>query len=206
MNEIMHSKYASQMDEIKLRANVISFMENGEGHALYLPTTVESIYLQLRKILELISMASLVANKEALEKVRPREKFGHAWHAEKLLKKIERINPDFYPHPIIETPSPTPKAKAEWKDRKGGFLSRSEFVHLYGLCGGLLHARNPFGKKIDYKDLKSAIPIWSMKIRNLLNCHTIRLVNDENLYLVHMKEERDDKVHTYTFQRISDPL
>ena len=205
MNEIMHSKYASQMEEIKLRTDVISFMESGEGHALYLATTVESIYLQFRKILELISMASLVANKEAMEKVRPREKFGHEWHAEKLLKKIERINPDFYPHPIIENPHPNSKIKADWKDRKGDFLSRSEFVHLYGLCGGLLHASNPFGKKIDYKGLKSEAPIWAMKIRNLLNSHTIRLVNDENLYLVHMKEERDDKVHTYTFQRTSDP-
>ena len=54
MNEIMHSKYASQMEEIKLRTNVIFFMESREGHALYLATTVESIYLQFRKILELI--------------------------------------------------------------------------------------------------------------------------------------------------------
>ena len=60
-------------------------------------------------------------------------------------------------------------------------------------------------KKIDYESLKLKAPIWAMKIRNLLNSHTIRLVNDENLYLVHMKEERDNKVHTYTFQRTSDP-
>ena len=35
----------------------------------------------------------------------------------------------------------------------------------------------------------------------LLNCHQIRLVDDNRFYLVHMKEERDDHVHMYTFQR-----
>ena len=51
--------------------------------------------------------------------------------------------------------------------------------------------------------------IWAMilrvgvevnkKIMNLLNNHKIRLANDEIMYLIHMKEERDGKVHGYTF-------
>ena len=206
MNEIMHSKYAGQMEEVKRRMEVINFVEGGGGHVLYMPTTVELVYLQFRKILELISMASLVANKEAMEKVyRSRRKLASYWNAEKLLKNIDKINSDFYPHPIIENPSSNPKIKSEWKSREGDFLSRNEFVRLYNLCGSLLHANNPFGKEIDYTALKLEIPIWRIKIKNLLNSHTIRLVNDENLYLVHMKEERDDKVHTYTFKRTSDP-
>jgi len=46
---------------------VVDFFLYGTGHALYEPTTLESVGLQLLKILELITMASLVVNKKEYE-------------------------------------------------------------------------------------------------------------------------------------------
>ena len=69
-----------------------------------------------------------------------------------------------------------------------------------------MHAANPFGKAIDYDGLMAEMPAWRTKIINLLNCHKIKLVNDENMYLVHMQEARDNKVHVYTFERLGSGL
>ena len=63
-------KYRDCMEEIKKRTEVVDGFLRGNYHALYLQTTVESICLQVRKILELIALASLVANKGVYEKSR----------------------------------------------------------------------------------------------------------------------------------------
>ena len=62
--------YCDLMEEIKRRMSVIDFYLSGGGHALFEPTTIESIGLQLRKILELIAMASLVTNKKEYSKLK----------------------------------------------------------------------------------------------------------------------------------------
>ncbi|HXQ21126.1 MAG TPA: hypothetical protein VN812_05590, partial [Candidatus Acidoferrales bacterium] len=62
MADVDIKKYAALMKEVKLRMEVISFFGTRPGHALYEPATVELMCLQLRKMLELIAMASLVAN------------------------------------------------------------------------------------------------------------------------------------------------
>jgi hypothetical protein len=69
VNDPEITKYSNLMEEIKVRMSVFDFFTAGDGHALYKPTTIESTCLQLRKVLELIAMASLVANKEAYSNV-----------------------------------------------------------------------------------------------------------------------------------------
>ena len=207
MEEVMQSKYADQMEDVKCRTEVVNAVINGQLDALYKATTVELVYLQFRKTLELIAMASLVANRAAMEELYSPRKLGRYWNADDLLKDIGRINPDFYPHPVIEVPSQDPQVKSDLQDRVGDFLSKDDFRHLYNkVCGTLMHAANPFGKAIDYDGLIAEIPAWHTKIINLLNCHKIKLVDDESMYLIHMKEERDNRVHVYTFERLEGDL
>jgi len=163
------------MEEIKHRTNVIDFFLSGKGHALYEPTTLESVGLQIRKILELIAMASLVANKKEYEKVYTN--FAKAWNAEYLLKDLGRINPDFYPKPVIEKTSDDPAVKNELVDREQDYLTKSEFVKIYKKCGAILHASNPAGRKIGYEFYKKNLPEWKLKIVNLLHNHQIRQLN-----------------------------
>ncbi len=185
------------MEEIKRRTNVIDFFASQQGHALYQATTIESICLQLRKILELIAMGSLVANKAEYSKAYA--DFSKHWNAEYLMKDIARVNPNFYPEPIIEKPSQQEGVKSDWEKREGDFLTKEDFIKVYKKCGAIMHAGNPYGSHVDYSWYEKNFPLWRQQIINLLNAHTIRLVNDPHLYLVHMQEERDERVHHYIF-------
>lgn len=191
-------KYCYQMEEIKLRINVVNSFVHGQSSAVYIPTSVESACLQIRKILELIAFASLIANKEAYRKVFA--KVSKTWNAGDLLKELGCVNPDFYPKPVIELPSKRPGVKSELKDRdQAEYLTKADFVQAYGRCGAIAHAANPFGKGIDYGYYQKVLPHWQEQIMNLLNSHQVHLAGRPEMYLIHMKEDRDDRVHYYRF-------
>ena len=101
--EIMQREYADQMEEIKRRnASIKKLSEIAVGQ-LHVPVVTECVYLQFRKILELIAMSSLVANRQTMEKMnRSRKQLGNQWNGDAILKLVEGINPDFYPVPIIQ--------------------------------------------------------------------------------------------------------
>lgn len=191
--------YIAVMEEIKRRTEVILALLNGEISVMYRAIQVESIVLQIRMITELIALASLSANKSIFEKNR--KKFKKLWHPAKILKDVENLNPNFYPVPIIEVPSKNSRVKTELIDMKTGFMNRDELIRVHGECGNLLHAENPFGKGTDYSYYEARAPKWMDRIMRLLNCHQIKLLNEDSFYLVHMKEERDNQVHMYTFGR-----
>ncbi len=90
----------------------------------------------------------------------------------------------------------------DWQELKEGYLTKEDFLKVYEKCGKIMHADNPFGSKTDLDYYEKQIDIWINKIIRLLNSHLIKLVDDTNLYLIHMQEERDDKVHVYTFELV----
>jgi len=186
------------MEEIKRRTGVVDFFLGGKGHALYQPTTIESICLQLRKILELIAFGSLVANKESYSAVYA--KFATNWNARLLLRDLERVNPDFYPKPVVEVPSPDPKVRRHLENRQLDYMTKQEFERIYEKCGAMMHADNPYGSRIDYKYYLERLPAWRTQAVNLLSNHQVRLLNEKGFYLIHMKENQDDKVHFYRFE------
>lgn len=198
MSEPDIQKYCDLMEEIKLRTNVIDFFLQGKGHALYQPTTVESVGLQLRKILELIAFGSMVANKNHYSAAY--RKFATHWNARYLLRDLEKINPDFYPKPVVEVPYPDPRALHQLKEREEDYLTKDEFQRAYEKCGAIMHAENPYGSRLDFAYYLKTLPTWRTQIANLLNNHQIRLVHEKGFYLIHMKEDRDDKVHYYKFE------
>ena len=185
------------MEEVKKRTYVIYYFLNEHCKIPYQATNLESMCLQIRKILELIALGSLVANRE--EFAKQNEKFTHFWNARLILQDIERINPGFYPKPIKEDIGKKPGIKSNLVDLKTGFLTRKKFVKVYEKCGAMMHADNPYCSRTDFSYYDKSIPVWKTEIITLLNCHTISLLNDDNLYLIHMKGGRDDKVHGYTF-------
>ena len=89
--------YQNCLYEIKRRIDVIAEHLNGVTTEKYLIIEVETVCLQFRKILEKIALMSLVANKELY--AEQNEKFAKHYHAERIMKDLERINPDFYPVP-----------------------------------------------------------------------------------------------------------
>jgi hypothetical protein len=85
-----------------------------------------------------------------------------------------------------------------WEPRR----TKAELVEVHGRCGNVLHARNPFGKHIDYDQVLADVIAWTNKAVALLNCHEIWLIGDEHFHVVHMAEEGHDAVRMYTFQRV----
>lgn len=192
-------KYCDLMEEIKLRMNVIDFFLSGKGHALYEPSTLESATLQLRKILELIAFGSLVANKDAYSPVYA--SFSKTWNAGDLLKGLEQVNPHFYPVPVIQIPSKQAGVFMEHKKREPvDYLTKINFQEVYGRCGVMAHAANPYGKGINYGYYKAKLGEWRSQIINLLNNHEIHLLNRPGLYVIHMAVTGNEKVHWYKFE------
>jgi len=191
-------KYCDLMEEVKLRINVVNHFLSGQGHALYQPSTLETVCLQLRKILELVAFGSLVANKEAYTATYA--KVSKAWNAGEILAELAKINPSFYPVPVIEVPSEIPGVRSRHEKRVGDYLNEAEFKEVYGRCGVLAHAANPYGKGIDYAYYAQNLPIWRTRIMNLLNSHDIHLIGDPGMYVVHMTEHGDDRVKIYRFE------
>lgn len=183
------------MREVKRRIEVIDYFLLAGGHALYRPTTIESMCLQVRHILELIAFASLCANHGAYSKIH--KDFASHWNAELLIRDLGRINPDFYPIPRVELPSPDPLVKHQLEDLKEEFLTKEEFVIAYKKCGAMMHARNPYGSKTGHNYFEKALPVWREKIIKLLNNHTVKVVGHPGLWLIHMREIGDDEVHYY---------
>lgn len=196
--EVDGKRYCDLMEEVKLRINVVNHFLSGQGHALYQPSTLETACLQIRKVLELIAFGSLVANKEAYTATYA--KVSKAWNAGEILAELAKVNPNFYPIPVIEVPSAIPGVNSEHKKRVGDYLDEEEFMEVYGRCGVLAHAANPYGKGIDYKYYARKLPVWRTRIMNLLNAHDIHLFGDPGMIVVHMSGGGDGRVKLYRFQ------
>ena len=196
-NEPDISLYLDQMELIKKRIEVVQFLESNPELCLYPGAAIESVYLQFRKILELIAMGSLIVNKEVY--LQEYNNLRKDWNANRMFKRLERINPEFYPSPIIHT-------DVEIFDKKSGFLTKDDFLRLYKECGEIMHTENPFGKKIDYDKYRQQIAKWKGLIMGLLNTHKIKLIDDSNMYIIHMRSAFDNNVRGYTFEKYVQPI
>ncbi len=195
------TKYANCMEEIKKRTEVVHGFLRRELHAKYLQTTVESICLQIRKILELIALASLAANKAEYEKHR--KNFHRDWNAKQILKTLDKANPQFYPYPSEQVISPETDKVVETKPITSGYLSRADYEDLYDECSDILHASNPFSSEQQkIQSFLAKTPEWMEKIRVLLNHHHVQLIDERVQLWVLMKAKSDGKVHVTEFGRL----
>ena len=99
--------YCDRMQQIVYRLQFVNWLISNYGNSVNLPASVESIFLQLRLVLELIATASLIMNNDAVKDTDFRKK----WHAGEILKAVEKVNPQFYyPIPLrrVETPTTNP--------------------------------------------------------------------------------------------------
>src|SRR5438128_2151713 len=118
-------KYVDLMEEVKRRIVVVNALILDKPALPYRATTIESIYLQFRKVLELVALGSLVANRDAFSKAYTA--FSKAWNARLLFRDLERINPGFYPRALRATPGQTPEVKVHFVDRTDA-LTQDEFL------------------------------------------------------------------------------
>jgi hypothetical protein len=195
--------YVAQLKEIKYRINVVlEIAYENRFTTPYPATNTELVYLQFRKILELIALSSLVANKEEYAKIE--REFATEWRAKKILKKIKDINPDYYPAPSRQIKA-SQSGHFTFEPITSGYLTEENFVELYNQSSNLIHARNPFAPEVDLDLYKSRINEWEGKIRTLLNHHSILLYGGKNMIAALMQSDKDGEPHASYFRKMENP-
>ncbi len=195
------SKYRDNLCEIKKRVEVIVDHLTDDSISIFSITDVEFLCLQFRKILELIALSSLVANKEEYSKQH--DKFAKHYNARLILQDLERINVDFYPRPTKQNIKEIAGRKIfDLQPVTEGFLTKEEFFVVYEKCGSMLHAENPYGHKKNIQDIKLEFPVWLNKIIKLLNHHSITLIDDETMIIGLMQGEEDGQPSVFEFKKV----
>ncbi|TAL00606.1 MAG: hypothetical protein EPO08_13030 [Rhodospirillaceae bacterium] len=199
----MNDLYCNLMEDIKRRSDVI---KNVIEKKVPLPNIIafELCYLQLRKICELIARGCLAAHGDIPES---RNQLGGEYNANKIIKRLEALHPTFYPQPSQQVHDDAGKVR-EVKAVTEGYLSKTEFLRLYGECGEVLHEPTlekrvvGSGLTIDYERIND----WCGKIRTLLNHHQIQLRDDAKQLWVLMQSKDDGKVHAFQMLKQDGPL
>jgi hypothetical protein len=158
--------YSILMEEAKERLSAIDTLLNGQTG---LPTEAvyEFSFLELRMLCELIALGCLTVHGD----VRATSKLRKRYEADKIIKELEGLHPEFYPRAV----SP-PKVELEMSETTiltSGFLRKRELVRLYAKCGTVLHR----GSKETmfappHADLANVLA-WQRKIAKLLKYHAI---------------------------------
>jgi hypothetical protein len=195
-------KYIECMEEIKKRLDAITPFLERKITTGFLMTDLEFICLQYRKVLELIALSSLCANRKKYEQTR--KQFHKEWKAEKILKHLEHINPTFYPTPSRQIVDPATRLVTRVEPITEGHLSRQEFLQVWVKCSNFLHAVNPYNRSAapDPAELWNQFAEWKSRIVTLLNHHHAQLV-DNRMQLWVLMQGQDGKVHVYEFHTIS---
>src|SRR5262249_44549812 len=145
------------------------------------PATVEYAALQLRKVLELIVMASLATNRLAVEGITEALRRKSVDDARKLARKA---NPEYWPKAVRLTG----RASLEGL-RDHEVLTEGEGGRTHGKLSELLHARTPFDPPLDVGESWSLATAVLGRLTNLLNKHVMLLAGANHLVLGQISEE-----------------
>ena len=187
------------MDLLKLRIDLIKDILNRKCSTGFLLPDQELCCLQTRKSLELIAFAGIAANLNEYAQIIPN--FEKQWNGKRIISQIEKINPNFYPIPIKVI---NKDGKLFFENIQKDFLTKKDYIELYDWCGNKLHSFNPFGKSIQWIDIKEKLHVACMKIVNLLNQHRCILPKSNEEIWVNMSDMgHKGKAAAYIFKRIS---
>jgi hypothetical protein len=185
-------RYRECMEEIKRRVKVLEALLSGKFSTPYPITNTELACLQIRKILELAALAAVVANKLELETTQAN--LDRLWNAKEIVKAVQVVNPKHFPEPIeLQCFNGDPNI-TRTHPAKAGYLTHEEFQSIYSVCGGLLHAQNPFAKKKRFQETYAVIGKWVEKIKKLLNQHVVNLVDETTMIMVFVNFDYEEPV------------
>jgi hypothetical protein len=201
--DIEINKYQERLFEIRNRTDYIGDHLNGKYSTKYLITEVEILCVQFRKIIEEIAFASLVANKKEYSKQH--KKFSKHWNVNFIFKDLQRINPDFYPSPSkqVKCISDEGREFTNFEKISDPYLTKKKALEVYEICGGMLHAFNPYKPEKDINAIYNKFPVWLGEIMNLLNHHSIVLFGKEYMVVGIMKTESTGNPSAYHFVKCS---
>lgn len=186
--------YVKCLDKVRNRIAAIKWLVATTRHFKsdsYL--LAEGVFLQFRKILELIAYSSLSAHRERY--AESYKNFENHWRAKAMLDSVEKLNPDFYPIALL-APIQTGENSWNFPGYQETALTRADFEKLYDACGEILHMRNPFSTKNHVTDIGYSVDEWVLRLEKLLNWHSVLLL-DGGRWLCHMPPDGQGNVHVY---------
>ena len=165
------------MSELKVRLNAVKSMA---PHMVYGATTVfeqrlhaEMACLQLRKVLELIIYSNLVAHRERFE--AKRAEFAQLSRAKRVLERMARMNPHFFPVPF-DIANPTGEVHNFEPYEGDEALKVEEVAPLFDAVSLVAHVLNPL-KQVATISLGRPLSEWVLRIERLMARHIVRLSN-----------------------------
>lgn len=135
---------------------------------------LEAAVLQARKALESVAYAAIAPNKASYEKFRAQAEkpadYRKDFNARAILQHLAKINPDFYPSPLMPA---TQTAPGHWhyERRADGYLTKGNFEAFYDRLGKYLHADNPWGSDKGVANLVRDLPLIFTQLKALLSLH-----------------------------------
>jgi hypothetical protein len=180
------------MEEIRDRLGLVAAVGEHRVSTSIQIFDIELVFLQLRKCLELIAFASLIANKDKYSAAHA--SFASHWRAKAMLDCIEKVNPDFYPI-ALEIPKVLDNGVKHCDRIPDGFLTKTEFELLYDKSSEILHSRNPFTTKDPVVQLRYSTKEWVSRIQRLLALHVTHLV-DGTVWIIQIPNEGQVKGFT----------
>ncbi|AOJ04063.1 hypothetical protein WS70_19445 [Burkholderia mayonis] len=170
--------YALMISEVANRLVAAStFLESfksGGGVAF-----LESSALQLRKALESVAFAAIAPNQAAYAACRAKadknKDFTKDYHAKRVFNDLGRVNPDFYPMPVLlgknSAAQDSPNNHFHFDRKESGYLTKDEFIDVYDRLGKHLHARNPWSTGDAYAGLPEMIDKTVDAAHGLIELH-----------------------------------
>lgn len=139
----------------------------------YLPL-LEAAILQVRKSLELIAIAAIAPDKEQFQAFRATATkdpdFTKDYHAAKIFAALERINPNFFPKPLLPA-ARKPDGSWHYDDKKSEVLGKKQFERAYDRLWRYLHAHNPWGRSKHLEQVAKDLPNIVKRARGLVALH-----------------------------------
>jgi hypothetical protein len=141
---------------------------------------LEVTLLQVRKALELIAFASIAAHRDVYAKEYA--DFATHWNAKKLLARLEKLHPGFYPKAIqLER---LESGIVNVTHQTGHELTPTEFIRLYDICSKAIHEWNPYLDEPRVLHIERPIADWMKRIYNLLSLHAVTLMGSGTVWIV----------------------
>lgn len=136
---------------------------------------LESAALQLRIVIELIVMASLVSNRANVEEITTALADKSVDAARKLARNA---NPDYWPKADRAHDAP---GKTRQLLPIDGALTEDRWNREWGMLSDLLHARNPFAPQLDVPAAHAKLTRLTGEAITLLTHHVLKLADDKGL-------------------------
>lgn len=150
--------------------------------------------IQLRIAIEEVAVASFVGNRPVLETLN----LGISkvsWQTSR--NRLKALNSEYWPTGVEVVTHPD--GQIEWLTKENR-ITESEVPEIWGKLSSLLHARNPFREKINWREIIEYEKTLVSRLTETLNEHVLHLYDSDHLLCGQFWA---DPPHFYVFRALS---